>query len=240
MATPKKLFSETLLEHEKERARLARVMGSFGQTLCAIKYRIEQSIDYTRNNNTQASVHLMEGTLALILDLVSKSQEVQAELLPSHLETFGLIATIRWFNRTMGIRHPSMQFVACFEAQEQDIHPELKLVIFRMLQDLARDFILQPHARTIKTTLTTKPHCVGLVIEECLSPSEPDAETAIIQVPVEKQLELLAERIKVTHGTFELILPDPSTRLIRAVWPLWPAAPLQDRQAKEEAEPAEC
>lgn len=139
---PEKTFSQQDLfvavqqAEEAERKRIAeRLHNGIGQTLFAVKLRLEQSRGLMPAT-TAAVEGLRQETDALLADAIRQTRAISHELVPMMVEEFGLAAALQDLCRNMS--SPALR-VDCQIHLDSELPPlpgSLALALYRMAQEL--------------------------------------------------------------------------------------------------------
>ena len=130
----KHLASALLRVQENERRILAAELhDDLGQLLMAIKFHIESVL--VRMNPHEGDASDLRSLIPNIQDAVERVRNMYTNLMPTVLDDLGIVATLRWFCREFQNDHPAIDVQPEFEVEEQDISADLKLVIFRIVQE---------------------------------------------------------------------------------------------------------
>ena len=168
------LESETRLKHmaaallrvqENERGMVAAELhDDFGQLLPAIKLHIESVLE--RMAPGQSCASNLRALLPSIQDAIERVRKTYTELMPTVLDDLGIIATIGWFCREFQKDHPGIDVKTEFGVGEHEVAPDLKLVIFRIVQDAFKNVALHSGASLIRVSLVGKDRYLCLDIED--------------------------------------------------------------------------
>ena len=131
----RKLSRKILEAQENERKLLAReIHDSISGDLAAIKMCLEEKLHKMAGAAPEGSVSL-ETIIDAAQGTISETRRISARLRPSMLDDLGLISTIDWFCREFEEHHRQIQLVRRLEIEEEDVPEELKVVIYRILQE---------------------------------------------------------------------------------------------------------
>lgn len=142
-----RLTLQVINSQEDERQRIARDLhDGVGQTILAAKYAISS---FTKGNNTDTS--LLERGKVLI-DMASQElREVYTGIYPSMLTELGIGATINWFIRNF--LEISGIIVNYRNTLIEDISYNLKVNIYRIIQELFNNIVKHSNAGTVNFSL---------------------------------------------------------------------------------------
>lgn len=140
------LFKRVVEAQEAERQRIARELhDETGQSLTAIGLGLRSIANLLRRDPDQAAENLqqMEGTTASALN---ELQRLIADLRPSHLDDFGLPATLRWYANIVEERVP-LKIHVHIEGEPETLSPETNTTIFRIFQEALTNVIKHANSK---------------------------------------------------------------------------------------------
>ncbi len=163
-----KLLSVQLLEaQERERKRVARELhDGLGQTLSAIKFRIENTIGGLDTDERAGSAHALKGLAAMAQEAVEEVRRISKNLWPSILDDLGLLPTISWFCREFGEMHAGIRIEREIAVEEDDVPAPLKIVIYRILQEAMNNVARHSRASELSVCLKKEEGLLLLAIRD--------------------------------------------------------------------------
>ena len=145
------------------------------------------------------------------------------DLRPSMLDDLGLIATISWFCREFESVYTNVTVEKDIDAQEDDIPPSLKIVIYRIMQEALNNAAKYSQNDSIKVHLKKSTGSLELAIEDKGIGFDIKTVRSRISNRTGIGLSSMKERAQLSGGTFTIqSSPEAGTR-IHVIWPL--AAP---------------
>ncbi len=130
----KHLASALLKVQENERRMLAAELhDELGQLLVAIKFRIEGALESGASGESSASN--LKSLIPSIQEAIERVRNMYTQLMPTVLDDLGILATLKWFCREFQKDHPDIGVESEFEVSEELISADLKLMIFRIVQE---------------------------------------------------------------------------------------------------------
>lgn len=130
----KSLSHRLLSAQEDERKRVAMELhDSVAASLSAIKLRLEKELDHSREST--AGRQLIHEAIRLMKNLTDEVRRIMGNLHPAMLDDLGLIPAMRSHCRTFEGLHPDMKITTSIGVEESDIREQLKIVIFRIMQE---------------------------------------------------------------------------------------------------------
>jgi signal transduction histidine kinase len=161
------LSRKLLTAQENERKRIAIEMhDSIGQALNVIHLRIERAVRML--STTGASPIRME--LNTLSPLCKKAiEEVRAiieNLRPPILDDLGLLSTIRWLLREFRKAMPATEFEADVDIDEDEMPEDLKITIYRILQEGLNNIAKHSRAKRVEISLCRMGAAIELKIAD--------------------------------------------------------------------------
>lgn len=161
-------LSVQLLEaQERERKRVARELhDGLGQTLSAMKFRIENTIGQLDAEEQAESAQTLKNLISLAQQAIEEVRRISKNLWPSMLDDLGLLPTVSWFCREFGEMHPGMRIEKEVAVLEGGVPGELKIVIYRILQEAMNNAARHSHASEITVSLQETEGMLEFVIRD--------------------------------------------------------------------------
>jgi len=130
-------LSERLINaQEEERQRIAgELHDGIGQQLSVIKFGVERVLGDARGKLPSHQERELGAIVARVRETIEEVRRVSMDLRPSILDDLGLVSTIDWFCREFQQMEPTLAIHKSVKIQEGDIPGELKVAIFRILQE---------------------------------------------------------------------------------------------------------
>ena len=220
------LSAQLLRAQEDERKRLAQELhDGIGQSLSAIKFRIESSIKQIGESVGTRGGDQLELLVPMVQSTVEEVQRIAADLRPFILDDLGLVATLRWFLRQFQSTYSSIRLDGRIGVEEEEVPEQLKIVIFRIVQEALNNVVRHSRAERVLVALRRKRSHLELMIKDNGVGIRAAAEASASVRRSGFGLSSMKERAELSGGTFGLGEgPDKGTT-IRAVWPLKASAP---------------
>jgi PAS domain S-box-containing protein len=220
------LYREYLDVQEKERQRIAYDLhDGIGQTLSGIKLALENVIeDVERKMDGQPHQQLRKILKNLQVG-IDEVRRTAMNLRPATLDHFGIIATIEWFCREFDKEARNIHLDKEIEVEEHQIPEEIKVSIFRIIQEAFNNIVKHARARNISLHLYEMDQNLVLLICDDGVGMEINRPKGFVG-----GLGLLSmrERAEFSQGRFQIdSAPERGTR-IKVQWPLASAARLPD------------
>ena len=210
------LSAQLLKAQEDDKKRLAyELHEGIAQTLSGIKYQMETAC--RPNGQPCANDNRPPDTLVPVLQsAIEEIRTLAMDLRPSSLDDLGLLPTLDWYCREFRNIYPDIELRLDTQVEESDISKNLKLVLFRLIQQIVQSIARQRCASRIRIELHKSGGQILLEIsDDCLS-------TAMSSQQVEERdlyLLTLRERITLSGGEMEVFTPDDAGgTTVRASW----------------------
>jgi len=161
-----RLLSRKIIEsQENERKRVAKELhDSVGSNLAAIKLALEQKLE-SMGNSPREEFYSLENIIANIKDTIMEVRRISNHLMPSVLEDLGLLEAIRWFCQEQGKYHQNVRIIHQLEVDEDNIPEQIKITIYRVIQESMSNAFRHGGAESIQLKLTN----TGDRIELCVT-----------------------------------------------------------------------
>lgn len=200
-----RLLSRKIIEsQENERKLVAKELhDSVGANLAAIKFALEEKLEYMGNSPPAEFVSL-EKIVANIKDTITEVRRISNHLMPSMLEDLGVLATIRAFCREQSDYYQNARIITQLDVNEDDIPSLLKITIFRVIQEAMNNAFKHGQADKIHLSLVKDGDCVELRVTDNGCGFDP------VNIPFNSDsvsgfgLKGMIDRAEVCNGTCEI------------------------------------
>jgi PAS domain S-box-containing protein len=120
---------------EADRRTISKELhDSIGASLAAIKFSLEdKEIKRTRNHGQLDES--LEQEIAYLIEAIKETKRIAANLRPTILDDLGLMATIKWYLRQFGRLYGNLRIDYKSEITETDVPEDMKIIIYRILQE---------------------------------------------------------------------------------------------------------
>jgi PAS domain S-box-containing protein len=218
-----RLLSARLLNaQEEERKRIARdVHDSIGSVLTGIKIHLETAHKQMLKGKTNPEA--FGGLVSITQQAIRDCRRIITELRPTILDDYGVIVTIGWLCEQYEVLHGGIAFERRIDCNEADISADLKIVIFRVLQEALNNICIHSGAERAEIMLAKESGRIRLRIGDNGRGFVPNAMLAGARKGF--GLANMKERIELSGGLFELESRLGEGTVIRASWSSAEAAP---------------
>lgn len=161
----KLLASQLLGAQEDERKRIAmEIHNSIGSSLSAVKFCVENAAArLTGNPEVRESFMMLSSAMEQAID---EARRIMTDLRPSLLDDFGIIATIAWFCRRFESIYTNIPVEKDIRLEESQVPENLKIIIFRIIQEAMNNSAKHSRARKIYLGLQLEDGCIALRISD--------------------------------------------------------------------------
>jgi signal transduction histidine kinase len=164
-ALQRTLFKQVVDAQEAERQRIARELhDETGQSLTALGLGLRSISNLLSRDpeKAQNNVRQLENTSNHAL---TELQRLIADLRPSHLDDFGLPATLRWYANDIEQRVP-LKVAVQIEGEPQPLSPQANTTIFRIFQEALTNIIKHAEAENVTVQMHYLPDQVILEVRD--------------------------------------------------------------------------
>lgn len=152
---------------EKERQRVAAELhDGIGQTLSAVKFSVEAGIKHLYEQPSEESFLQLENVIPRIQDAIEEVRRISMALRPSILDDIGILATLTWFCRESANIYKDIRIQLQLEIKEECVPAQIKVAIFRIVQEAFNNTIKHSRAGVINIALKHTDAMIELNIED--------------------------------------------------------------------------
>ncbi|MGH8613187.1 MAG: sensor histidine kinase [Gammaproteobacteria bacterium] len=162
------LVSQLMTAHEDERKRIAAELhDGIGQSLSAIKYSLENEIAKLSQSHVHGeTLEALKSFTQRIQEAIGDLRRIAMGLRPAMLEDLGILSTLDWFCRNYRSAHPQMNVAKRYALEESDIGQDLKVVIYRIVQEAFNNIAKHASADRVTLQLEKTTTAIQLFIED--------------------------------------------------------------------------
>jgi signal transduction histidine kinase len=212
--------SELLRIQENERKRISReIHDSLGQSLSAIKFKIESITQQMRESRYKKMAESLETVLPIIQGSIEESRRIQMDLRPSILDDLGIIATLTWFSREFQQTYSDIRIDKEIVIQENEVPDNLKTVIYRISQEALNNIAKHSEADLIHFSLKKAADRIEMTIQDNGRGFDPEETLSVEASRKGLGLTSMRERAELSGGSFTVESTVGKGTIIKAVWP---------------------
>jgi PAS domain S-box-containing protein len=213
------LSSQLMTAQENERKSVAQELhDSIGQTLAAIKFGAEKTLEELGNRASKKIRHPLEAVISMVQNGIQEVRRIQMDLRPSTLDDLGIIATISWFCREFQTIYAQIRMEKEIGIQEDEVPDPLKTIMYRVLQEALHNVAKHSQADRVRLSLRKTDSTLELAIED--NGLGFDLEDVLSGGSSKRGLGLasMRERTELSGGSFAVETSKGEGTTIRAVW----------------------
>jgi len=205
---------------ENEKKRVAQELhDSIGQSLTAIKFGLENSLDEKAGRTAEAQVESLRAIIPLVQQAIEEVRRIHTDLRPSMLDDLGILATINWFCREFQMIYSDIKIEKHVAVQENEVPEPLKMVIFRVLQEAMNNIAKHSDANFVRLCFKKTDEAIALTVEDNGRGFDPGNALSLKNSEKRFGITSMKERTKLTGGSFAIkSIPGVGTA-ISASWP---------------------
>ena len=207
-----------LRTQEAERMRVAgELHDDVAPLVVMVKYMIEDAQSRLARGALDEAGEVMNGATARLRDVLAELRRISTDLRPRLLDDLGLGPTLQWYCRGFEDACPSLAVKCRIAAEERDIPEDLKLEVFRIVQEALSNVAQHAHANRVNVSLVRLGEELRLAIDDDGVGFDP---TRVAEQGLGLGLHAIRKRIDATGGTLSMeTAPHRGTRL-NASWKL--------------------
>jgi PAS domain S-box-containing protein len=161
----KLLASQLLSAQEDERKRIAReIHDSIGSSLSAVKFYVEHVA--AQLSKTHEVGEALTALSAAMEQAIDESRRIMTDLRPSMLDDLGIVATIGWFCRGFRSIYSNMPVETDIRIEESQVPENLKIIIFRIIQEAMNNSAKHSGAGKISLSLSVEDKSILLHVSD--------------------------------------------------------------------------
>jgi PAS domain S-box-containing protein len=203
---------------ESERKRLAvDLHDSIGQTLAALKFRIEYVIEALERKQSDHALKLLLEFIPVLQYSISETRAIYMGLKPTMLADYGILATLDWYRLEFLKLYPHQHIELETTIREEDIPEELKTTMFRIVQEALNNASKHAQSEWVDISLGSNDGAIELSIRDYGIGMDPDY---VIGTSSAKSLGLIGmrERTELSGGEFTIKSAPYEGTTIKATW----------------------
>lgn len=215
------LSAQLIDSQESERKRVAQELhDSVGQTLSALKFRVENILRQSGENLDHEYHQSFISLIPQIKESIIEINRIGRGLRPSMLDDLGVLAALSWFCREFALTYSGIHIQQKIALEEDDVPENLKVVIYRVLQESLNNIAKHSNAALVELSLKKAKKTLELSIKD--NGSGFDLEYELSQSGEKGRLGLagMMKRIDLSGGVCNIISEKNKGTHIKALWQL--------------------
>ncbi|MGC9966863.1 MAG: ATP-binding protein [Syntrophobacteraceae bacterium] len=210
--------SRLIAVQENESKRLAGDLhDSIGQTLAALKFRIEHVITTLEEREFKQALQLLHEFVPILQRSIDETRAIYMGLKPTILADQGTLATLEWCRQELLKLYPNQHIELETAIREEDIPEDLKTAIFRIVQEALNNTFKHAKSEWVDVRLSANDGTIELEISDDGIGIDLDY---IMESCTAKSLGLIGmrERAELTGGEFTIKSAPNEGTTIKVVW----------------------
>ena len=216
-----RVSSELLSAQEDERKRIARELhDSVGQSLAAIKFKLENTLDQVRQGQPDMGIESLEALVPFLQQLSDEVRRFHTDLRPSLLDDLGIVLTISWFCREFESLYSDIRIEKAIDIEEEEVPDRFKIVIFRVLQEALNNVAKHSKAKLVRVFLRGTDGNIELVVKDEGQGFDVEEQRSEKELSAGFGLTSMKERTELSGGSFSVESSKGRGTTVRASWPV--------------------
>jgi PAS domain S-box-containing protein len=163
----RKLAQKIIDVQEMERKKVAQdIHDRVGGKLTAIKFGVEKALREKIAESDSADGFSLKEVAALVQDTIEATRRACRQLRPVGLDDLGLLRIMKGECQRFDAISPDLQVVLDLDTQEEDVPDELKIVIFRIIQETLNNIAKHSQAKKAHISLVKENNTLSLEIKD--------------------------------------------------------------------------
>jgi PAS domain S-box-containing protein len=216
-----RVSSELLSAQEDERKRIARELhDSVGQSLAAIKFKLENTLDQVRQGQPDMGIESLEALVPFLQELSDEVRRIHTDLRPSLLDDLGIVLTISWFCREFESLYSDIRIEKAIDIEEEEVPDRFKIVIFRVLQEALNNVAKHSKAKLVRVFLRGTDGHIELIVKDEGQGFDVEEQRSEKELSAGFGLTSMKERTELSGGSFSVESSKGRGTSVRASWPV--------------------
>jgi PAS domain S-box-containing protein len=217
-----RLLSTRLLKGQEDDRKLVaqELHDGIGQSLSAIKFRLESVVRQVGSNVSQSDRASLEMLVTMIQGTIEEVRQIAMDLRPSILDDLGLVATFSWVLREFQNTYCDMKLIKRIGLNEHEIPEPLKIVIFRVAQEALNNGAKHSCGSRVHVSLEKKRGRIQLSVRDDGIGFDEHSAQKSWSSGGGFGLASMKERTELSGGTFHLETRPGHGTTIKASWPV--------------------
>ena len=163
-----KFLSNRLMDAEdNERKRWAQELhDEIGQALTGIKYGVDNAVSLLERERIDDGIGALNNLIHVIQNAIDEARRISVSLWPAILDQLGIVATISWYCREYQRIYSGISLQQHIRIKESQISADLKIVIYRVLQESLTNVAKHSSAEHVSVELRKSKGVLRLTITD--------------------------------------------------------------------------
>lgn len=216
------LLSERLLMVlEEERERISRELhDSVGQSLTFIKMSLECCLKNLSNQSPLEISWSIKTLIPKIQEAIHEVRHICSGLWPAMLDSIGILKTVQWLCEDFEKCYPSLCVETKINIAEPDIIKNLKIVIYRIVQEAFNNIAKHSRADRVSLTIEKSGGNIRLIISDNGVGFQADSYSAAKDQNPGIGLSSMKKRAKISGGSLLIDSTPGNGTCVTATWNL--------------------
>jgi signal transduction histidine kinase len=214
-----KSISEQLVgAQEQERKVVAQELhDSIGSSLAAIKFALESKLDQIhKKRDWEKGIHI-ETIVDMAGEAMNEARRISRNLRPPTLDSMGILVTISWMCREFQNVYNHIQIETDIQVRETDIPETLKIIIYRILQEVLTNAAKHSRADTVWIRFGKSDSDLTLEVSDN---GQGIGDQDMLDKPLGFGIESIKHRCELSNGTLALTAPTGKGTAYKITWPI--------------------
>jgi signal transduction histidine kinase len=150
------------VEENQKKICAQELHDGVGSNLAAIKFAIESRKDLFKQEGSNSDEVTFEQLVSIVRQTIEEIQRICKHLRPQILENRGLITALNYLIEDLNAIYKNVEIDFSFDIDEEDIPEDLKIVIFRVAQEIINNGIQHAKAGKINLSLVNAGETIAL------------------------------------------------------------------------------
>ena len=205
---------------EEERKHISRELhDGIGQYLASIKFITENIINRVEKGPCAAEIEPLRTSVPIIQTIIDEVRKLSMNLRPSTLDDFGICVTIDWFCKEYQKIYEDIHVLMDIDIVEDEIPDDLKIIIFRILQEALNNVATHAQASSVKVALAKSDEGISLIIRDDGVGFDMHSKKTTQRTNRGLGLVSMKERTELLGGAFHMNSAKGVGTTIHAFWP---------------------
>ncbi len=161
------MANQLLTIQENERKRIATDLhDGLGQSLNMIKFTLAETEKLLASGAIGEASESLQRLKLKVHGVLDEARHISMDLRPPMLDDIGILATLSWFFRELEATCPSIKVEKDISVHESGIPDQLKITIFRIIQEATSNIVKYAKADLIRISLKKASDALHFTIED--------------------------------------------------------------------------
>ena len=213
------LSSQLIIALEDERKRIAMELhDDISSKLAAIKFALERRLMHPSEIIYQGN-KLFEDIIDTVKDTMTSIRMIMNNLRPAMIDDLGLLPTIVWFCREFRKVYDTINIANELDIEEKEIPEDLKIVIFRVIQEAMNNIGKHSEASQVRICLKRINGAIKLLVEDNGQGFDVEKKNTAHGKYKRFGLTSMKERTRQSGGSFSIESLKGKGSVIQVTWP---------------------